>query len=277
MSDMRIRFEWARVLAEFNQYLVAIGRPATTRGLRSYHLCALAEAMCRGPAGVTVDDLVGWLARDDWKPNTRRTAQTSLRVFFGWLQATGRRVDDPAAVLPRVRAHVGQPRPCPESTIRRAVLDAPVRTRLMIALGACSGLRRSEIATVRGDRVERGPEGFALRVLGKGDRERLVPITDALAEQILACGAGWTFPGQIDGHLSPAHVGKLVSRALPAGWTCHTLRHRFASAAYRADRDIRAVQELLGHASVATTQIYTAVPDGAKRRAAVAATLDDFQ
>lgn len=50
--------------------------------------------------------------------------------------------------------------------------------------------------------------------------------------------------------------------------TTHTLRHRFASAAYRADRDIRAVQELLGHASVATTQIYTAVPDDAVRRAA---------
>ena len=73
------------------------------------------------------------------------------------------------------------------------------------------------------------------------------------------------------GHLAPATVGIMVARELPGDWTCHTLRHRFASVAYRQDRDIRAVQELLGHTSVTTTQIYTAVPDGAKRRAAAAA------
>lgn len=72
---------------------------------------------------------------------------------------------------------------------------------------------------------------------------------------------------------APAHVGKLISRTLPAGWTTHTLRHRFASQAYAVDRDIRAVQELLGHASVVTTQIYTAIPDNARRRAAAGADL----
>ncbi|WP_022899139.1 tyrosine-type recombinase/integrase, partial [Humibacter albus] len=79
------------------------------------------------------------------------------------------------------------------------------------------------------------------------------------------------FPGRVDGHLSAAYVSKLISRALPEGVTAHPLRHRFASRAYAAERDIRAVQELLGHASVATTQIYTAVPDAALRRAALAA------
>ena len=69
------------------------------------------------------------------------------------------------------------------------------------------------------------------------------------------------------------HVGKIVSRLLPDGWTTHTLRHRFASAAYRADRDIRAVQDLLGHADVRTTQIYTAIPDHARRRACSAASV----
>lgn len=71
--------------------------------------------------------------------------------------------------------------------------------------------------------------------------------------------------------LSPAYVSKLISRALPAGVTAHMLRHRFASAAYRGERDIRTVQELLGHSNVATTQVYTAVPDGALRAAVEAA------
>ena len=96
---------------------------------------------------------------------------------------------------------------------------------------------------------------------------RVIPITNALAHEILAAD-GFLFPGQIDGHLSAAYVSKLISRALPEGWTAHTLRHRFASRAYvGAGKDIRAVQELLGHASVATTQIYTAVEDDVMRQA----------
>ena len=125
---------------------------------------------------------------------------------------------------------------------------------------------------MRGDKVSAALYGYALTVTGKGGKTRTVPISDSLAAAIEARGSGWTFPGLTDGHLGAERVGQLVARALPAGWTCHTLRHRFASAAYRAERDIRAVQELLGHASVATTQIYTAVPDDAKRRAALAAT-----
>ncbi|GAA1003339.1 tyrosine-type recombinase/integrase [Nocardiopsis tropica] len=212
-----------------------------------------------------------WLANEGWQPNTRRAAQASLRVFFGWMHATGRRGDNPAAVLPRVRAVMGRPRPCPDLAVKRAMRDAGERELLMLLLGGCVGLRRAEIAACRGDHVEQTFFGYALKVLGKGGRVRMVPITDDVAEAILARGQGWTFPGQVDGHLSPAYVGKRVSRLLPDGWTTHTLRHRFASAAYLAERDIRAVQELLGHASVATTQIYTAVPDDAKRRAAHAA------
>nr|WP_279386717.1 tyrosine-type recombinase/integrase [Tsukamurella pulmonis] len=156
------------------------------------------------------------------------------------------------------------------------------RERLMLALGACAGLRRAEIAQCRGDALERDLDGWSLRVVGKGGRVRRVPLSDDLAEQVQARGTGWTFQGQMRagraihgdrsaGHLSAGRVGELVSELLPDGWTTHTLRHRFASAAYRADRDIRAVQELLGHVSVATTQVYTAVPDDAKRRAALAA------
>ena len=89
-------------------------------------------------------------------------------------------------------------------------------------------------------------------------------------------GTGWTFQGQMRdgraihgdrsaGHLSAGRVGELVSELLPDGWTTHTLRHRFASAAYRADRDIRAVQELLGHVS---RRDDTGLHSGARRRQA---------
>jgi site-specific recombinase XerC len=108
-------------------------------------------------------------------------------------------------------------------------------------------------------------------VLGKGSRHRVVPLTRRLALELRALPHGYAFPGRIDGHLSAAYISKLVSRALPEGATAHMLRHRFASRAYSAQRDIRAVQELLGHSSVATTQVYTKVPDGALRAAVDAA------
>lgn len=135
----------------------------------------------------------------------------------------------------------------------------------MVRLAAHAGLRCCEICRVHRDDVAQTAAGYTLRVHGKGRKIRVIPITRALALEILAA-SGYLFPGQIDGHLSPAYVSKLVSRALPEGWTAHTLRHRFASRAFiGTGKDIRAVQELLGHASVATTQIYTAVEDDVMR------------
>lgn len=84
---------------------------------------------------------------------------------------------------------------------------------------------------------------------------------------------GWAFPGAVEGHLSPAWVGKLVSRELPGAWAMHSLRHRAASVAYSIEHDIVSVQEMLGHASLVTTRLYVRTPDDALRRmlAAVAA------
>ena len=78
----------------------------------------------------------------------------------------------------------------------------------------------------------------------------------------LACGGGWMLPGQINGHLSARRVGELAAEALPAPWTLHTLRHRFATRAYDATGDLVTVSRLLGHASVATTQRYVATEAG---------------
>lgn len=267
---------WNIWIKDWIDYLNAAGRSAGTRSLRRYHVTRFSHALEVGPAGVTDDDLTAFLARDEWGPNTRRSALASVRLFFAWAHRTGRLEADPAASLLSVKGEPGRPRPCPEQFLRMAVIAAEPRERLMLALAASAGLRRAEIAAVHVEHVQRTLDGYSLRVLGKGGRVRLVPLTDELAAMILARGPGHVFPGKIDGHLSPHYVGKRVSNLLPDGWTAHTLRHRFASAAYRADRDIRAVQELLGHSSVATTQIYTAIPDDAKRRAAAAASSSMF-
>jgi integrase len=151
---------------------------------------------------------------------------------------------------------------------------------LMLRLAAEAGLRRAEVARVHTNDLTQGFDGPLLLVHGKGDRQRVVPITDDLGELVDAGpaghtpglpGHGWLFPGDDDGHLSPRYVGKLVAAALPDQWTMHSLRHRFATRAYRGTRNLRAVQTLLGHASVATTERYTAVDDDECRAAMMAA------
>jgi site-specific recombinase XerC len=82
---------------------------------------------------------------------------------------------------------------------------------------------------------------------------------------------GWLFPDGLGGHLSAGHVGRVVSRALPDHWTMHTLRHRYATRAYRGTHNLRAVQTLLGHESIVTTERYTALDDSEIRATAACA------
>lgn len=128
-----------------------------------------------------------------------------------------------------------------------------------------------ELARVRREDVETDLVGWSLRVTGKGGHVRMVPLPEDLSALIRNRPPGWVFPSSHGGHLTPHHLGKLITRWLPGDLTTHTLRHRCGTVAYAATRDLRAVQELLGHAKPETTAIYTAVPDGAVR-AAVAAT-----
>lgn len=132
-------------------------------------------------------------------------------------------------------------------------------------------MRCCEIAMVHSDDV-RGERGERLLLVhGKGGKQRLTPISDALAVVLLGFG-GFVFPGKIDGHLSAGYVSKLLSRGMGEHGTAHRLRHRAGTRWLRTSGgNIRVVQELLGHASVATTQIYTHVGDDQLRSAALAA------
>lgn len=129
-----------------------------------------------------------------------------------------------------------------------------------------------EIAKVHKDDIVVDLFGYSLRVLGKGSKERLVPLEDTwLAHKILqTCTAtgGYLFPGAINGHLSPRWVSTLATRALPHPWTLRSLRHRCATQSYRSGgKNIVAVQEILGHADLSTTRRYIATDATALREA----------
>lgn len=262
-----------REIAAWSTWLRAAGRPATTIELRTYQVRRVMRDIDTDPWLLTTEDLLTYLGGQTWAPETRRSYRASLRAFYTWAQATGKRQDNPAALLPVIRVPRGLPRPTPEAVYRQALLEADDRVQLMIRLAAMCGLRRGEIARARRQDVTADPIGWSITVLGKGGHLRRVPLPDDLARQIIAMPAGYLFPSTSPGGgpLTPAHVGKLVSRVLPEGWTCHTLRHRCATVAYAGQHDLRAVQELLGHAKPETTARYTQVPVDAIRAAVMAA------
>lgn len=259
---------WEVWLHGFDQELIAAGRPASTRNLRAYHIRRLAsEHPGRGPAELTRDDLIEWLAVHTWAPEYRRSIRASLRLFYRWARLTERIDRDPAATLPAITPPRSMPRPAPDHALTEALAIRDPRTHQMVELIANTGIRRAECAAVHSRDVVEDLLGYSLRVKGKGGRERMVPLPDHLARQLRAAG-GFVFPGKIDGHLSPRRVGELVGEALPGVWTAHTLRHRYATRAYALTRDLRAVQELLGHAKIETTAIYIQVANATLREVA---------
>ena len=170
-----------------------------------------------------------------------------------------------AESLPVIATPRAVPRPASDYDVMAAIQAAPAWVALAIELMATCGLRRAECAALRVDDVVAVGQGWTLRVVGKGGHERIVPCPPHLARHIRARRGGYVFPGGCDGHVSPGWLGKQVSRVMGPGLTAHTLRHRYASVAYQHTHDLRAVQTLLGHASVATTQVYTAVDDASVR------------
>lgn len=202
----------------------------------------------------TTDDLAGWVARHDWQRETRRVAVNSIRSYYKWLALTGRRTDNPAAALALCKPPPPRPRPVTEDMLSHAMEHAPdEQTRLMVLLAAYAGLRRAEIAGLHTNDLD----GDCLRVIGKGDRPRTVPIGGELLQALRRCPPGWIFPGRWPGtHVEVSYVGKRLAALLPTGYTGHKLRHRYASRIYCRTNDLLAVQELLGHASPVTTRRY---------------------
>jgi integrase len=256
---------WTAALDAWLTSLRAAGQPETTVRTRRQQVSQLATSGHGDPWDLTNDDLVAYMGGQRWALETRHAHRSALRGFYAWAKRHGHVNVDPALELPRVRRTPPRARPLPEDHALAALASADERQALMVRLAGEHGLRRAEIAVVHTRDVLHDLLGYSLLVHGKGGRTRMVPMDDDVAAAILDAD-GFAFPGQIDGHLSPAWVGKLVQRLLPRGWTTHTLRHRFATRTYGATADVFGVQALLGHASPATTLRYVQLPDDTTRR-----------
>jgi integrase/recombinase XerC len=281
---------WAVALAGYVAYLKAANRSPQTIRLRTYYVERFArETGIPDPWGVTADLLVKWLSRDGWESETRKSARAGLCGFYRWALTFGHVTEDPARNLPPVSPGRAVPRPTPDTVFIQALWIASDRDRLFLMLARYEGMRRAEIARVHTrDLLWQSGE---ILVHGKGGHERLLPMHPDVGQELLTelerrkhggHGSGFRytsriavdghlFPGQIYPHVTADTVGKALDRLLLGDWTGHTLRHGFASAAYAVDRDLRAVQELLGHSKPETTARYVATPTDAKRAAVLGA------
>jgi site-specific recombinase XerD len=261
-SSYSLPGQWDAALDGWLTWLIASGTSAATRKTRRAHVRRVARELgASHPQDVTDTELLAILGRPQYSMEHRRGVRASLASFYRWCIEQGVVDVDPTLTLPRIRAALGAPKPATDDIWRALLEQADPRTALMARLACEAGLRRAEVACVHSDDVNAGIGGAELIVHGKGDKQRVVPITVTLATAIQAASpfGGFLFPGQIDGHMSADRVGHLVSKVMPPGWSIHKLRHRFASRGYAGTGNLRAVQEALGHASVATTQRYTAV------------------
>ena len=232
-------------------------RPATVRAYSSW-LARLEAWADRDLLELTTDDLEQWLTSHDWAPASHAKAVQALRAFYQWAHLSERIDTNPAAGLRGARVPHGVPDPCPEHVYRAALGRASGETYWRLRLAGDTGLRRAELAEVHSRDVRELQGGPVLRVVGKGGRTRNVPLPPDLA-QWLAMRHGYVFPGRAKPTMSPGAVGRWYTQHL--GVHPHSLRHRYATRAYHATHDIDAVRVLLGHSSVAPTQVYVEVAD----------------
>lgn len=263
---------WAGALALYRSALTAAGRSPRTIGLHMHYLGQLARVH-RDPWQISTADLQAVMSGRGWSPETLKSARSTYRSFFRWGFGAGHAAHDPAACLAPVRVPPAVARPTPEHVVRQLLRDPDPRIGFMGMLAALAGLRVGEIAQVHRRDFEGDHRAGVLLVHGKGGRLREVPVLDdRLAGRLASVPEGcWAFPNGLGGHLTPGHVSRLLSRALPVGWTAHQLRHRFGTVAYAATRDLLAVGALLGHSRPETTQRYVQLPADALAAAVRAA------
>ena len=236
-----------------------------------------------GPiARITTSDMRAWMARVRGSGVSARSLARQLsavKSFYRWLAP--REGFEPTAVL-STRAPKFQrklPRPLAEDAARDMIDTVELqsaeswvaaRDGAVVTLLYGCGLRISEALSLTGADV---PLPASLRITGKGGKERVVPVLDAARSAVdlylRLCPypvepAQPLFRGVRGGALNPRAIQKVMERArmqlgLPATATPHAMRHSFATHLLTAGGDLRAIQELLGHASLSTTQAYTAV------------------
>lgn len=249
---------WITNIDDWTVWLRAAERAESTIQLRRYHVTTFAAQVgVDRPDLVTEDQVVHYLGSPAWSSATRRSHRSSIAQFYTWA-LTHERVDtDPTRGLLPMRPHHSVPRPAPDDVILESLHRSSPRVRLMLLLASEAGLRRAEIARVhREDLI--GPDGTSLCVHGKGSRQRVVPLSDRIRMELRAYPeTTWLFPSTAQpGPIGAIRVGELVSQALPDPWTCHSLRHRFATVTYARCHNLLLIQQLMGHSRPETTAGY---------------------
>jgi integrase/recombinase XerC len=212
-------------------------------------------------------------------PTTRRSELAALRAFYTWAVSEGFIDRDPTARLPIPKEPRRVPRPMPDHRLTAAMQAGDDTMRVILGLAAFAGLRAKEIGLLDWSEVTLdGPEPLLTVVNGKGGKGRVVPLSPLLVG-LLAALPDRHGPvvrrrlGRV-GHNSANLISKRAAdhlRACGISERLHAGRHRFATTAYRGTRDLRAVQDLLGHASPTTTAVYAAPSSGAAYSAVLAA------
>jgi integrase len=271
MSGPRIRSRFTGSapdlsVIEYLAHYANVTRSVSGRYAGAYHrrgLLRRAEmAIGKELLTCTTDDMRDWFAKlqDTNGAASQRASLAGIRAYFSWCIDQGLLDADPTRHLRAPRMPRRRPHPISEPDLARAIAAAePERLRPILALAAFAGLRAHEIAALH----RRDFNTSTVTVIGKGDRERAVDLHPFVLSTVEAIPSStWLFPrrdgkpGPIDSHRVSAIASEHL-HGLGIPFTLHSLRHRFATQLYLATRDLLLVQNLLGHASPTTTQVYT--------------------
>ena len=256
------------------------------------HLAAFLEGGGRSLDTADSTGLRNYLAaldRAGMAPRTAARRLSAMRQFYRFLHAENRREDDPTLTLDSPKRGRRLPRLLSEEEVDR-LLDATrnrpgpdgVRLAALMQLLYATGMRVSELVSLPLAASVRDPN--LIQVRGKGGRERMIPLNDAAREAVQAwievrarnprlAASRFLFPSRSGaGHLTRHRFGQILKELAagagiePARVSPHVLRHAFATHLLNRGADLRSVQQMLGHADISTTQIYTHVLDERLRR-----------
>lgn len=231
--------------------------PATIQR-RGYELRSWSGLVGERWRWATRQDVEAWIDSRPLGVRARYSSISHLHAFYRWARREGLTTVDPTELVERPRLDRRLPRPARPGAVARAIGDGSTTWELASALAALAGLRCIELARLTWDDVDQ-VDGV-LWVRGKGDRDRVVPISRQL-RPILAAHDGSAGP-VLGRRMTAQRVSQLGNehlRRVGADCTMHQLRHSFATRLLRIAGDVAVVQQALGHASLSTTQIYAAV------------------
>jgi len=246
------------------QWLVAGGYAADTTATDAGELLRrINRQMPQSLGTATEAEITAWIARTEWSAQTKASYRTIIQRFFGHAVQAGYLSLNPSVNLRRPKVPRRLPRPASDEQVRRAVTGLREPWRLHCILAAHAGMRCCEIG--RAYRNHFTEERIC--VFGKGDKTREVPTHPAIWRAVKGLPPGClTRPREEQRDWVSVATSRALHRAgLPI--SLHQLRHWFATSLTAGGVNIQVVAELLGHASVATTQVYSLVPTSLLRAA----------